>query len=462
MLQRILAALTANVLSQVVSIAIQFMSIPLFIIKWGEAYYGEWLMLYTIPSYLSLSDVGIISSISNDLSSSMAKGNTKEALMVLSNGIVSVCLITFSCGLLLFQISTSLVREGMFNLKTISSGDTSLIIFFLIAYATLSIYQELVSNIYRAESKYAKGRMVITFTRFTEFLAIVAIMYFGGKAISVSIVILTIRLLALTFMVIDCYKRFYWVKFINIKLVDIKYIKTVISPSFSFLLFSGANILTMQGSMLLIATSLGTAQVVIYNTLRLVSNSVRQFVGIINSALWPEFTTALSNNNIMTAIQLHRSALRIAFYLPVMVIIFIMLAGKPLMHLWMGENSSSFSIALLTTMLVSALTYSIWNTSAITMLSINKHGKIAVYYFTFTAVSLLVSLLIIKEFGLIGITYCFIVSDLIMIYIVLKSTLHILKNERVLSLVKYVINLYGLITSLITLADIRTLKIRNR
>ena len=55
---RFINAVIANLFSQGANILIQILSIPLFIKYWGIDIYGDWLILITIPAYLSISDFG--------------------------------------------------------------------------------------------------------------------------------------------------------------------------------------------------------------------------------------------------------------------------------------------------------------------------------------------------------------------------------------------------------------------
>jgi hypothetical protein len=60
MLRRIILGVGANVFSQVVSIFIQLVSLPVFLQYWDTSTYGSWLLLSAMPAYLSLSDLARI------------------------------------------------------------------------------------------------------------------------------------------------------------------------------------------------------------------------------------------------------------------------------------------------------------------------------------------------------------------------------------------------------------------
>lgn len=56
--RRLIKGLSANAFSQVVNIAIQLTSVPIFLHFWGVDLYGKWLIVSSIPAYLSMSDIG--------------------------------------------------------------------------------------------------------------------------------------------------------------------------------------------------------------------------------------------------------------------------------------------------------------------------------------------------------------------------------------------------------------------
>ena len=61
LLSRIMAAMGAGMLGQGVNIAIQLLSLPVFLHWWDLSQYGQWLMLSAMPAYLSMADVGMVS-----------------------------------------------------------------------------------------------------------------------------------------------------------------------------------------------------------------------------------------------------------------------------------------------------------------------------------------------------------------------------------------------------------------
>jgi len=55
---RILKGVYANVYGQAVTAVIQLAGVPILLHLWGTRLYGEWLIVFANPAYLSMTDLG--------------------------------------------------------------------------------------------------------------------------------------------------------------------------------------------------------------------------------------------------------------------------------------------------------------------------------------------------------------------------------------------------------------------
>lgn len=62
-----------------VNIIIQLVMIPIFISTWGKNNYGEWLILTTIPAYLTVSDLGVNVTTTTEICSLVAQNKYEQA-----------------------------------------------------------------------------------------------------------------------------------------------------------------------------------------------------------------------------------------------------------------------------------------------------------------------------------------------------------------------------------------------
>jgi O-antigen/teichoic acid export membrane protein len=75
---RLIKGIGANTLGLIVTIIIQIIQVPLYLTFWGITLYGEWLILYAIPSYLLMSDIGFGNVAANEMTRSEERRVGKE------------------------------------------------------------------------------------------------------------------------------------------------------------------------------------------------------------------------------------------------------------------------------------------------------------------------------------------------------------------------------------------------
>ena len=79
---RILKNLGVNGYGQLVIAVIQLAAVPILLNFWGTRLYGEWLILFAIPSYLSMTDLGFSQSAANDMTARVSRGDQRGVLAV--------------------------------------------------------------------------------------------------------------------------------------------------------------------------------------------------------------------------------------------------------------------------------------------------------------------------------------------------------------------------------------------
>src|SRR5690349_13933161 len=97
--------LGANVYGQVIIVVVQLVGVPVLLHAWGSQLYGEWLILFAIPSFLSITDLGFSQSAANDMSQKVAREERTEAVQVFQ----SLCAIVFACALAALLLVTAVV-----------------------------------------------------------------------------------------------------------------------------------------------------------------------------------------------------------------------------------------------------------------------------------------------------------------------------------------------------------------
>lgn len=438
MFRRVLHSVAASVLVQTSLILIQLISVPLLIHYWGVTYYGEWLLLFTIPSYLSLSDVGLVSALSNELLISISKNDQGKAIRQLGSGITAVFGIG-GAGAVLLVLGLHLTNfTSWLHIDHIEKQEAWLTLLFLMFYVILCLQQELMSTVPRAEGHNARGRVWITVTRLIEFGAVVGLVSQGHTAWIVAMVYATIRGISWCAMFIYYRSYYNWVRQVTIGFFSVGEIRHLVIPSLSFLGFSLANAAVLQGSTLLIGVFLTPVHVVIYTTLRTLSNFCRQITSIMTYAVWPEFTRALAIHDISKATMLHRRLCQIALWVSLFLFILLETTGDFILKVW-TKGAVAPQQPVFTLLLLSTLPYNLWNTSATTAISVNRHQAISTTFLVCSFAALALASLLLPRFGLAGIAISFLLSDCIMLIRVFKNSLTILSEETMGNLARSIL-----------------------
>src|SRR5271168_906881 len=80
--RRLMLGFLTNWIGKLSSTVIQFVQIPVFLHFWSVPLYGEWMIVNSIPAYLSFSNIGFGSVASNEMTMLSSAGDLKGALRV--------------------------------------------------------------------------------------------------------------------------------------------------------------------------------------------------------------------------------------------------------------------------------------------------------------------------------------------------------------------------------------------
>ena len=79
---RLFKGFGASLYGQAVVVVIQLAGVPILLSQWHAVLYGEWLILFAIPAYLSLGDLGFSLSAANDMTARVGRQDRAGALTV--------------------------------------------------------------------------------------------------------------------------------------------------------------------------------------------------------------------------------------------------------------------------------------------------------------------------------------------------------------------------------------------
>ena len=205
--KRIIAGFSGNLFFQAISAIIQIFGVPLCLTYWGASYYGEWLLLFTIPGYLSISDFGLGTSSSSEMAI-MEQNNRRNEIPKLLRSvfwfIVIWSLIPFG---ILLASNYAWSWYGWLKLSFIKETEFKATFPLLILYIYLSLFLTVPLNYYRVIKKYYIERYISAAYKVFEFLMLMILVMNEYGVFAVALGYLLLRIIYFIYLVIDLYRR---------------------------------------------------------------------------------------------------------------------------------------------------------------------------------------------------------------------------------------------------------------
>jgi O-antigen/teichoic acid export membrane protein len=410
--QRILNALAANTLAQVITVLTQVMLTPLYFKQWGAASYGEWLLLSSIPAYLAMADLGIGTAAGNEMTMQAGAGQWAKARGTYLAAMKVAGLATLAVGLLGLG-GAALVSQGLGVRPThISQTHAAWLVLILALTVGLGFFGNVISAAYRAAGANATGIMWGNASRLLEVLGTATLLLAGYGPLAVCSGVGLIKLLVLLAQRQSLYKAAPDLTQAQAQ-SEPRLIARLLRPSLAFMALPLGNAMTLQGPLLILG-SLGSPELVaLFSAMRTLARVPVQLANALNASLWPEISRAWGEGKLQALRQLHRQAWSITTLLGTLALVGQWLLGATVSQLWLGPGH--YSTLVLNSLALAALLSAIWNVSSVVLAAINAHSRFTAIYLGVNLVAQLASIPAYKHMGMPGLLTCQLLAEVTMV-----------------------------------------------
>ena len=285
----------------------------------------------------------------------------------------------------------------------------------------------LVSAGYRCDGNFAVGTFLGNAVRLGEFAVSVACLLIGGGFAAVALSVLVIRALGTCALAVDLRRRSPWLSF-GVRGASRSEIKRLLRPALAFMAFPLGNALSIQGFVLVVGWLAGGPGVVLFSTYRTMTRFPLQMMGMISSSVWPELSRSLGSGNITRARKLHRIAVTSSVWLVMSAEAALLVLGGLILRLW-TSGEVPFELGLLFILAAEVVANSVWSTSSVVSVAVNRFEKIAVAYLAGTAGALALSSGLGQLWGLEGVAASLFAIDIAMSYLVLRRSMDLTQDR---------------------------------
>ena len=390
---------------------------------WSEPLYGEWLIINSIPSYLSFSNIGFGSVAGNEMTMAVARDDRATALRVFQS-----CwwMITISLSITGIAAGSALILlpvNRLFHLYEISEPDTKWIIGYLGVSILLGQLEQLLQSAYRCIGRLPYGSFIKSCMSLSAFAAMLVPVLLGKGPRAVALWFAIANVFGTVLLAMLVRRDIPWIRY-GWQHASFAEIRRLAVPAVAFMGFPVGNALNLQGTLLAVSYALGPVAVVAFSTARTMSRVALQMIQMVNFSFEPEFSKSYAQDDVALIRTLHRRACQMALILAAGVIAAIILGGPWVLNHW-THGKVPPSRGLLSTLLVVVAFYALWSTSSMVMYATNQHQRLAAVYLGGTIATVMLTFLLARPYGLYGAAASLLLSELVMNLYVLPATLRI-------------------------------------
>src|SRR5216683_5534356 len=158
--RRLFFSFVASWISRLANTIIQLVQVPVFLHFWSVPLYGEWMIVNSIPAYLSFSNAGFGSVAGNEMTMMVARDDRDGALRVFQSCWWLISIICTATIVLLSGTLYYLPAAHLLKLTALGESDTKWIIFYLGVSVLLGQLEQLLQSAYRCIGRYSYGTLL--------------------------------------------------------------------------------------------------------------------------------------------------------------------------------------------------------------------------------------------------------------------------------------------------------------
>lgn len=392
----IIGNLFAGMLGRLILALSPILLVPLMIRSWGLEYYGEWLLLTAVPSYIMLSpDFGLAGAAINEMASLTARGRIQRAVLLYRTAwvILSAATVLFFLAGVAIACLVNWSRIGVVNLSHITSAGI-----IISACGRIVVMQQivLISGIYKSAQQNPRAGIVYSVGSAFFLLVGISILLLSENPFQYSLFQFLSSLIFLPFVLLDAQRTMPQFT-LSLKGVALKRVLPYVKPGLGHAAMPLVNAFQNQGVLIILGIVLGSAGVALFQTTRVLSNGLKSVSGLATAAVMVELPTLLGQNKKALVERLLVRNTQAGIVLSLTGVLVMLLCGEVIYTAWLGEQSI-YPDMLAVLLLLSIIPYSFGTSFTILLLSANRiHCAIPL-----TLVSTVFSMILIFIFSKMG------------------------------------------------------------
>ncbi|WP_198355466.1 lipopolysaccharide biosynthesis protein [Sphingomonas sp. MA1305] len=410
----------SNVFGVGVKIAYQVVSVPVLLAALGEYRFGVWLLLFTVPSYLALSDLGLTTAAQNDMAAADARGETDRVRAIYRStfamiGAIAVLLLLLLAVVVFFDVG------GLTERASYVRGEQWTIVL-LGGYATAAMISMAPLAALQATGLYALGALVFDGFALIESVALLVVAGLTSRLVLMAAAYMAVRCVAtLVLIALVRFRRptLGW-PFGGARLVMLR---ELLPPALALFAVPVALATNLQGAAVIVGAVLGPIAVATFVPVRTVTRIALQFVGIIARAMMPSLAAAGGRGSAEAEERLWLLNDRILVLLLFPMVVGMTVLGPWLIGIW-SHGVIRPSHLLVAILAMSVLAHAVWYYGVTLLSTTRNHMALPRPILVVTVGGLVVCYLLARRWGLEGAAGGLLVAEVTLAVLVRRRIAH--------------------------------------
>lgn len=414
MIRRLARAVGALSTGRLITIGGQVLLVPVFLTHWPPELYGEWLVLNSVAAYLVTLDLGMNAAVANRLTAAHTRRDLAEYRSVQHSATAFYGAVAVIGALIVTALATLTPVTEWLGIRLMPRRDANLVLWF----ATVSVLGAmpfgLLAGVYRTLGDVATTQWVKNGERLVIFGATAAIIASGAGPVAAGVVpaVTLVVVGALIAARLASRHRGLLPGFAD---ASLRRIRELLRPSLLFFVLTAAVAFVEQAPVIMTASMVGTAAVVLLVTTRTLAGFARQAVGILYVSLYPELTRLHALGETAKLRAVHRWLVCTATAATIALASALLFEGPDVLRVW-TRGMLQPDRALLALFLVQAVLQAAWWASGSLPVATNTHGRFVQAYLAASVVGIALAGALVGRIGVMAFPLGLLVAETILCY----------------------------------------------
>ena len=424
LIKRLKFGVTENIFDKIITILFRFIEPILFINFLGVSYYGEWLIIFTIPAYLLISDIGYVVIGINKINMLIEKKKFNEANSIANKTFSTLFIFNIIFSLIFFVVFYTLNDLGVFNLTLISKNEFLNCLLIFIIFIFFSQLNGFLQRLLACIEYYHLEIRLGYIYRIFEITAFAAAMYLGFKAtgIAMSLLIVNIFFVFINYFFLKSKTKLFSLKYD----FDFIFIKKNLQKGLFSMAFPVGNAIKNQATLMIVGSIIGPVAVVITSMYLTISRIILIYTNLSDGVMKIELAKMYASKKLEKLKTMFTINLLLTFSISTILLLFLIIFGELILKFWIGENIPYVN-NVFNTFAIYSLMSCLFISSSNIQHSINKFIKISKLFIFFNLIYIIILVYLTNEYGLFGVAISFLITEFFLFISALLITMDIIK-----------------------------------